>query len=56
MLTAEQWKERGMEKYGLIARNAAGGAAQVEKVTTSPHSSRLAHTLLYIYTVYIICE
>lgn len=32
MLTEKEWKEKGMDKYGLIARNSSGGAAQVEKV------------------------
>lgn len=35
MLTEKEWKEKGMEKYGLIARNSSGGAAQVEKVDHS---------------------
>jgi hypothetical protein len=33
MPTAEQWREQGLEKYGLIAVRASGDAAQVEKVT-----------------------
>jgi hypothetical protein len=32
MLTEQEWKERGMHKYGLIAINAKGEGAQVEKV------------------------
>jgi hypothetical protein len=32
MPTEAQWAEKGMEKYGLIAQNSAGNAAQVEKV------------------------
>eukprot|EP00636_Phaeomonas_parva_P017270 CAMPEP_0118855326 /NCGR_PEP_ID=MMETSP1163-20130328/3189_1 /TAXON_ID=124430 /ORGANISM="Phaeomonas parva, Strain CCMP2877" /LENGTH=578 /DNA_ID=CAMNT_0006788201 /DNA_START=201 /DNA_END=1937 /DNA_ORIENTATION=+ len=32
MPSAEEWQEKGLEKYGLIAVNAAGQAAQVEKV------------------------
>ena len=32
MLTEKEWKEKGMDKYGLIARSLNGGAAQVEKV------------------------
>ena len=32
MLTEEEWKSKGMEKYGLIARSSTGSAAQVEKV------------------------
>mmetsp|Transcript_12141 Transcript_12141/g.10978 ORF Transcript_12141/g.10978 Transcript_12141/m.10978 type:complete len:537 (-) Transcript_12141:68-1678(-) len=30
--TEEVWKEKGLDKYGLIARNSSGDAAQVEKV------------------------
>ncbi len=33
MPTAEQWREQGLDKYGLIAVRACGDAAQVEKVT-----------------------
>jgi hypothetical protein len=33
MPTADQWREQGLEKYGLIAVRASGDAAQVEKVT-----------------------
>jgi len=33
MPTEEEWKERGLEKYGLIAVNKKGNAAQVEKVS-----------------------
>lgn len=32
MPTEAEWKEKGMDKYGLIAQNIAGNAAQVEKV------------------------
>jgi len=32
MLSEAEWKEKGMDKYGLIARSSTGGAAQVEKV------------------------
>lgn len=32
MPSEEVWKEKGMDKYGLIAQNVAGNAAQVEKV------------------------
>lgn len=32
MLTEADWKEKGMDKYGLIAQSRNGGAAQVEKV------------------------
>lgn len=33
MPSAEEWAAKGLEKYGLIAVNEAGDAAQVEKVT-----------------------
>ena len=33
MLSEEEWKEKGMDKYGLIAQSKNGSAAQVEKVT-----------------------
>lgn len=33
MPTAEEWRDKGLDKYGLIAVNADGDAAQVEKVT-----------------------
>lgn len=33
MLTEEEWKAKGMDKYGLIAQCASGRAAQVEKVS-----------------------
>jgi len=32
MPSEEEWKAKGMDKYGLIAQNVAGNAAQVEKV------------------------
>ena len=32
MPTEAEWREKGMDKYGLIAQNVAGNAAQVEKV------------------------
>ena len=32
MLSEEEWRAKGMDKYGLIARAKSGGAAQVEKV------------------------
>ena len=32
MISEEEWKEKGMDKYGLIAQSVSGGAAQVEKV------------------------
>ena len=33
MPSAEEWKAEGLDKYGLIAVNAKGNAAQVEKVS-----------------------
>lgn len=33
MLSEEEWKEKGMDKYGLIAQSKNGSAAQVEKVS-----------------------
>ncbi|CAM9342494.1 unnamed protein product, partial [Ectocarpus fasciculatus] len=35
MLSEAEWKEKGMEKYGLVAQGADGSAAQVEKVDHS---------------------
>lgn len=35
MMTEDEWKDKGMEKYGLIAQCEGGKAAQVEKVTHS---------------------
>ncbi len=32
MPTEQDWREKGLDKYGLIAQNSAGNAAQVEKV------------------------
>jgi len=32
MPSESEWVEKGLDKYGLIAQNATGGAAQVEKV------------------------
>lgn len=33
MMSEEEWKEKGMEKYGLIVVNEENNAAQIEKVT-----------------------
>ncbi len=33
MISETDWKEKGMDKYGLIAQTSNGGAAQVEKVS-----------------------
>ena len=41
MPDAEQWKQQGLEKYGLIAENTAGNAAQVEKVDHATASTLL---------------
>jgi len=35
MLSEVEWKEKGMDKYGLIAQSKNGSAAQVEKVSHS---------------------
>lgn len=35
MLSEAEWKEKGMDKYGLIAQSKNGSAAQVEKVSHS---------------------
>lgn len=32
MMSEQEWKAKGMDKYGLIAKSASGSAAQVEKV------------------------
>ena len=42
MLTAEEWREKGMEKYGLIAQTGDGRAAQVEKVDHATATSLLS--------------
>eukprot|EP01035_Chromulina_nebulosa_P025911 gene25911-33866_t len=42
MVTEAVWKEKGMEKYGLIARSKNGEAAQVEKVDHSTAVQLLA--------------
>ena len=42
MLTAEEWKEKGMDKYGLIAQTSDGRAAQVEKVDHATATSLLS--------------
>ena len=40
--TPEEWTERGLEKYGVIAVMPSGGAAQVEKVDHATAVSMLA--------------
>lgn len=40
--TPEEWTERGLEKYGVIAVMPSGGAAQVEKVDHSTAVKMLA--------------
>ena len=42
MPSAEDWKAKGLEKYGLIAASASGEAAQVEKVTYEMATELLA--------------
>lgn len=42
MPSAEEWKAKGLEKYGLIAVNSAGEAAQVEKVSHATAKELLA--------------
>jgi hypothetical protein len=42
MLSEEEWKEKGMEKYGLIAQGADGSTAQVEKVDHATAKQLLA--------------
>lgn len=42
MLSEAEWSARGMEKYGLIAVNQEGNAAQVEKVTHATATRLLA--------------
>lgn len=43
MMTEEEWKAKGMDKYGLIAACDNGKAAQVEKVDHSTALQLLAH-------------
>lgn len=42
MMSAAEWREKGMEKYGLIAQSANGSAAQVEKVDHETANKLLA--------------
>ncbi len=42
MLSEQEWRDKGMEKYGLIAVSASGSAAQVEKVNHATALSLLA--------------
>lgn len=42
MMTEEEWKAKGMDKYGLIAQCAGGRTAQVEKVSHSTAVSLLS--------------
>ncbi|CAM9971799.1 unnamed protein product [Discosporangium mesarthrocarpum] len=42
MLSEEEWVEKGMDKYGLIAVNSEGNAAQVEKVSHAVATRLLA--------------
>ncbi len=50
MLNEEEWKERRMEKYGLIAVGASDEAVQVEKVnySTAKHILRDLGNIKYI--------
>ena len=43
MMDAEQWADKGMDKYGLIALTESGKAAQVEKVTHAVALDLLSH-------------
>eukprot|EP00606_Chrysophyceae_sp_TOSAG23-5_P000163 GSChrysophyteH2.ASY1.ANO1.1020.1 assembled CDS len=43
MMNEEEWAEKGMDKYGLIALTQSGKAAQVEKVTHSQALDLLQH-------------
>lgn len=45
MPSAEEWAKEGLHTYGLIAVNAAGAAAQVEKVTHETATSLLSDGL-----------
>ena len=42
MPTAEVWKEKGNQNYGLVARSASGKSAQVEKVDHATATKMLA--------------
>ena len=42
MPTREEWAEKGLDKYGLIAVNEGGNAAQVEKVSYDTATELLA--------------
>lgn len=42
MMNEVEWKEKGMDKYGLIAQSKNGGAAQVEKVSHATAMQLLA--------------
>lgn len=43
MMNAEEWAEKGMDKYGLIALTESGRAAQVEKVSHAVALDLLSH-------------
>ena len=43
MMSEDEWKSKGMDKYGLIAVGDKGEAAQVEKVSHSTAVGLLAH-------------
>lgn len=42
MMSADEWREKGMEKYGLIVRSSSGKCAQVEKVDHATATSLLS--------------
>ena len=56
MPSAEEWDAQGLDKYGLIAVNAKGNAAQVEKVShaTGKYSKRRRSNVAVII-IRIVC-
>ena len=53
MPSAEEWKERGLEKYGLIAVAKSGAACQIEKVdhkTAVEYTSELGSEIVNVGT------
>ncbi len=50
MMDAKEWEEKGMHKYGLIAVNKDGNAAQVEKVS-HPEAVKLLSTFGDLHSV-----
>jgi hypothetical protein len=51
MPTEEEWKERGLEKYGLIVVNQDGDAAQVEKVNKNFIHAYTNMTYIYMISM-----